>query len=84
MIILLENLKSNREFLEKGKKFKFHYYLIESPLKINYNFKIGNLSYLFQIEYINDQNDHDENVTRALEDLNKIIEKITQIFIFLE
>jgi len=72
LIILLENLKSNREFLEKGKKFKFHYYLIESPLKINYNFKIGNLSYLFQIEYINDQNDHDENVTRALEDLNKI------------
>jgi len=69
---LLENLKSNKEFLENGKRFKFHYYLIESPLKINYDFKIDNLSYFFQIEHINDKNDHDENVKREIEDLNKI------------
>ena len=74
MIKLLENLRSNKELLEKGKRFNFYYFLIESPAKINENFKINDFSYFYKIDQINDsENDFkNENIKKAVINLNQI------------
>ena len=77
MIKLLENLKNNKEFLEKGKRFNYHYYLIESSTKINEDFKINDFARFYQINHINDSEDdfEDENIKKAITDLKLIKNK---------
>jgi len=74
VIKLLENLKSNKELLEKGKIFKYNYYLIESRAKINEDFKINNFSHFYQIEHINEseRDFENENIKKAISVLKKI------------
>lgn len=70
----MENLKSNKEFLEKGKRFNYHYYLIESPAKINEDFKIIDFSRFYQIDHIYGSENDFEN-----ENIKKVITNLTQI-----
>lgn len=71
---MLENLRSNKELLEKGKRFNFHYFLIESPAKIDENFQINDFSYIYKIDQITDsENDFkDEDIKKAIIHLNQI------------
>lgn len=71
---LLENLKSNKELLEKGKLFKYNYYLIESRAKINEDFKINDFSHFYQVEHINEseRDFENENIKKAISNLKKI------------
>ena len=77
MLILLENLKSNNELLEKGKRFNFYYYLIESPAKINEDFKINDLSHFHILDHVLDSEDdiEEENTKKAITDLKRIKNK---------
>ncbi len=77
MLILLENLKSNNDLLEKGKRFNFYYYLIESPAKINEDFKINDLSHFHILDHVLDSEDdiEEENTKKAITDLKRIKNK---------
>lgn len=71
---MLENLKSNKELLEKGKKFNNYYFLIESPVKINEDFRINDFSHFYQLEHIIDSEDgiEDEYLKKAITNLKQI------------
>lgn len=49
---MLENLRQNKLLIEKGKKFRFYYFLIESAKKIDNDIEIGNIAYLYVLEHI--------------------------------
>ncbi|MFX0156318.1 MAG: hypothetical protein ACFE9Q_17485, partial [Candidatus Hodarchaeota archaeon] len=74
---MLENLKSNKELLEKGKKFNYYNFLIESPAIINKDFRINGDSYLYQLDHSMDSEDgiEDEHHKKAIHDLLEIRNK---------
>jgi len=56
--------------MEKGKKFKIYYFLIESNQKIDTDIEIGNIAYLYNLDHIEYEN-RSEN-SQILNEIKKI------------
>jgi tetratricopeptide (TPR) repeat protein len=80
---MLENLKTNKELLKKGKKFNFNYYLIETSKKISNNIKVDDFAYFYQIVHVSNTNSENKDVEQAIKDLNnfKKMESNTYFYI---
>ena len=80
---MLENLKTNKELLKKGKKFNFNYYLIETSKKIINNIKVDDFAYFYQIVHVSNKNSENKDVEQAIKDLNnfKKMESNTYFYI---
>lgn len=66
---MLENLKNNKDFINQGKKSKFYYFLIESPLKLNNNIQIENFAYFYELNHVNFNVNDDKFIEIALKKL---------------
>lgn len=80
---MLENLKTNKEFLEKGKKYSYNYYLIESPLDINDNFKIEGFARLYKLSDLKYDIEEEGPTKDAVQDLKSYYNKSESIKYYL-
>ncbi len=67
---MLENLRQNKLLIEKGKKFKIYYFLIESNHTIDSDINIGDISYLYNLNHINQERKNENQ--QLLMDIEKI------------
>lgn len=67
---MLENLRQNKLLIEKGKKFKIFYFIIESNHIIDSDIDIGDIAYLYILDHINYESGS-ENV-QTLNEIKKI------------
>ena len=67
---MLENLRQNKFLIEKGKKFKIYYFLIETNHTIDSDINIGDISYLYKLNHINQESKNENQ--QILMDIEKI------------
>jgi len=67
---MLENLRQNKLLIEKGKKFKIYYFLIESNHDIDSDIDIGNIAYLYILDHIKNGNKSENG--QILNEIQKI------------
>jgi len=80
---LLENLKSNKDLLDKGKKYNFYYFLVESSFLSNKEFQIDNFAYFYQLNHINFEANDNKSIKDAIKKLKyyKNVESGTQFYL---
>ncbi|MHA1380166.1 MAG: tetratricopeptide repeat protein [Candidatus Helarchaeota archaeon] len=67
---MLENLRQNKLLIEKGKKFKIYYFLIETNHNIESDINIGDISFLYNLDHVNYDGGDDNR--QLISDIKKI------------